>query len=537
MAAGSPAGGGRAGRPRVELRGATATDREAYVAGMRSSLDLYRGWMTPITTEEDFDELVRRAADAAFEPMVICRREDGAIVGFVNISEIVRGRFQSAFVGYGVVAAHARRGYMTEGLGLVLRRAFGELGLHRLEANIQPANAASIALVRRCGFELEGFSPRYLKIGGRWRDHERWAIRAEQWRAWSARGGPRGAGGGQLVVSGSAASGRRVVVVAPDSFKGTFTAGEVAGELAAGLGAGGIESVLVCPIADGGEGTLDALAGPLGAERRAARVHDPLGREIDAAFAITPDGATAIVELALAVGLGLVSPAERDPEAASTAGVGDLIIAARDAGAREVIVGLGGSATTDGGAGALETIVRAGGLGAARLVVLCDVRTPFELAAEVYAPQKGADPDCVRRLSRRLELLATSFSRDPRGRPMTGAAGGLSGGLWAELDARLVGGASFVLDRLGFDALLAGAAAVITGEGRLDAQTAAGKAVGELSARCARSGVPLHAVVGVDALGPRASCELGLTSVREAATRSALREAGGALAAGVLAGR
>ena len=115
--------------------------------------------------------------------MLVRRREDGAIVGFFNISQIIRGPLQSAFLGYGGVAAHAGQGYMTEGMELVLERAFTELALHRLEANIQPGNAASIALARRCGFVREGFSERYLKVGGRWRDHERWAIRAELWRS------------------------------------------------------------------------------------------------------------------------------------------------------------------------------------------------------------------------------------------------------------------------------------------------------------------------------------------------------------------
>jgi ribosomal-protein-alanine N-acetyltransferase len=111
------------------------------------------------------------------------RREDDAIVGFLSISEIVRGKFQSAYLGYGAVAEFAGRGYLTEAMELLLREAFTRLRLHRLEANIQPGNTASIALARRCGFELEGFSPRYLKIGGRWRDHERWAITKESWRA------------------------------------------------------------------------------------------------------------------------------------------------------------------------------------------------------------------------------------------------------------------------------------------------------------------------------------------------------------------
>jgi [ribosomal protein S5]-alanine N-acetyltransferase len=134
-------------------------------------------------TPETYAAYIARAEDPRFEPRVACRLEDGAIVGFLNISEIVRGPFKSAYLGYGGVAEFAGRGYMTEAMHLLLREAFTQIGLHRLEANIQPGNAASIALAKRCGFELEGFSPRYLKVGGRWRDHERWAIRNETWRA------------------------------------------------------------------------------------------------------------------------------------------------------------------------------------------------------------------------------------------------------------------------------------------------------------------------------------------------------------------
>jgi glycerate kinase len=328
-----------------------------------------------------------------------------------------------------------------------------------------------------------------------------------------------------------------LVVVAPDSFKGTFTAREVADLVAVGLRAGGIERVTVCPVADGGEGTLDALAVPLGAELHSVRVRDPLGRQVDAVFGLGSDGRTAIVEVARAAGLALVDPADRDPEVASSAGVGELIVAARDAGAREVVVGLGGSASTDGGAGALEAIVGAGGLDGVRLVLLCDVSTEFERAAEIFAPQKGADPAAVRRLTDRLDRLAERLPRDPRGRLMTGAAGGLSGGLWATFDAELVPGASFILDRLGFDGLIAGAVAVITGEGRLDLQTVAGKAVGEVATRGGRAGVPVHAVVGRDALGPDRSRAIGLRSVREAGTLAGLRAAGCDLAGVVLAGR
>ena len=225
------------------------------------------------------------------------------------------------------------------------------------------------------------------------------------------------------------------------------------------------------------------------------------GRRVNAVFGLSRDGRTAIVEAARAVGLGLVRAGERDPEAASSAGVGDLLVAARDGGAVEVVIGLGGSATTDGGAGAIDAIVEAGGLGGMRVVVLCDVRTPFEEAAVVFGPQKGADPAAVGRLSERLDRLAGRLARDPRGIPMTGAAGGLSGGLWAAVGAELVGGASYVLDRLGFDRLLDGAVCVITGEGRLDSQTMTGKVVAEVIDRGRRAGVAVHAVVGEDALG------------------------------------
>jgi [ribosomal protein S5]-alanine N-acetyltransferase len=149
---------------------------------MRASRALHRPWLSPPTTADAFHRLLERARGANFDANLARRREDGAIVGFCNISEIVRGALQGAFVGYGGVAGTTGQGYMTEALGLVLRRAFTDLRLHRLEANIQPSNLASIALALRCGFELEGYSPRYLKIGGRWRDHERWAIRSEQWR-------------------------------------------------------------------------------------------------------------------------------------------------------------------------------------------------------------------------------------------------------------------------------------------------------------------------------------------------------------------
>jgi [ribosomal protein S5]-alanine N-acetyltransferase len=135
------------------------------------------------TTGEAYRAYLERSLRPTNAYFLAHRIEDDAIVGFLNISEIVRGNFQSAFLGYGAVAEFAGRGYMTEAMHLVLREAFTRLGLHRLEANIQPGNIASIALAKRCGFQKEGFSPRYLKVSGRWRDHERWAITKEPWRS------------------------------------------------------------------------------------------------------------------------------------------------------------------------------------------------------------------------------------------------------------------------------------------------------------------------------------------------------------------
>jgi [ribosomal protein S5]-alanine N-acetyltransferase len=167
---------------RVLIAPPALEDRDAFLAAMRASTGLHRPWLTPPLTEEAFTRYLERAQADNFDANLVRRRKDGAIVGYFNISEIIRGALQGAFLGYAGVAAHAGHGYMSEAIQLVLRRAFTELGLHRLEANIQPGNAPSIALARGAGFELEGFSRRYLKIGGRWRDHERWAIRSEQWR-------------------------------------------------------------------------------------------------------------------------------------------------------------------------------------------------------------------------------------------------------------------------------------------------------------------------------------------------------------------
>src|SRR4051812_45576180 len=168
-------------RARVVLRPAAFSDVDELVELAVSSRRLHHPWLSPPSTREALEGWMARPRER-WAGFVACRRDDGAIVGVFNLSEIVRGLFQSAYSSYYAHAAYAGQGYMSEGLELLLREAFGPLRLHRLEANIQPGNSASIALVRRAGFRLEGVSPRYLKIGGRWRDHERWAITREDQR-------------------------------------------------------------------------------------------------------------------------------------------------------------------------------------------------------------------------------------------------------------------------------------------------------------------------------------------------------------------
>jgi ribosomal-protein-alanine N-acetyltransferase len=164
---------------RSYLRRGRDKDAAEFTDLMRASYELHQPWSFPPTEPSDFRALVERGRGDDFELLLLCRRGDDAIMGFFNLSQIFRGPFLNAYLGYAVGQPYAGQGYMSEGLELLLRHAFDGLGLHRLEANIQPSNAASIALAKRAGFRLEGFSPRYLKIDGHWRDHERWAIVAE----------------------------------------------------------------------------------------------------------------------------------------------------------------------------------------------------------------------------------------------------------------------------------------------------------------------------------------------------------------------
>jgi glycerate kinase len=247
-------------------------------------------------------------------------------------------------------------------------------------------------------------------------------------------------------------------------------------------------------MADGGEGTLDALGGP----NRITQVTGPLGDPVDAEWRLS--GRRAVIEMARASGLVLAGGAEgNDAVAASTHGTGELIAAALDLGATDLVVGVGGSATTDGGLGALRALYPVHRLRGVQLTVACDVRCGFVEAAERFAPQKGATPAQVELLQRRLERLAQVYA-DEYGLDVTvlegaGAAGGLAGGL-ACVGAELVPGAELVADRVGLEDALEHADVVVTGEGFLDAESFDGKVVGTVADLARGLGVPVVAVVG-----------------------------------------
>lgn len=167
---------------RTFIRPPRADDVAEWIALVRASRAFHKGWIAPASTAQAFDAHLRRNESAEFAAFVICRREDGALAGSANLSQIFMGPFRSAYMGYWAGAPFAGRGYMTEGVSLVLTHAFRVMGLHRVEANLQPTNDASRALVQRLGFRQEGYSPRYLKVAGRWRDHERWALLRDEWR-------------------------------------------------------------------------------------------------------------------------------------------------------------------------------------------------------------------------------------------------------------------------------------------------------------------------------------------------------------------
>jgi glycerate 2-kinase len=282
------------------------------------------------------------------------------------------------------------------------------------------------------------------------------------------------------------------VLCCPDKFRGSLTANEAAEALADGVEREGRDAVRL-PLADGGEGTLDVLC-PSSDARRPARVRGPLGEPVDAEWGLRGD--TAVVEMARASGLALVAGGN-DPLRATTFGTGELLRAALDAGLRRAIVAVGGSATVDGGLGALEALDF--DLRGADLVVACDVTTPFAEAARVFGPQKGADAAAVAKLERRLERLAEQYRTergvDVRDLPGAGAAGGLAGGL-AAYGARLVPGAALVADIVGLRDAVRDASLVLTGEGHVDATSFAGKVVGHVLGEARARGVPVAIVAG-----------------------------------------
>ena len=280
--------------------------------------------------------------------------------------------------------------------------------------------------------------------------------------------------------------------MAPDKFRGSLSAAEAAAAMAAGVEAAGFEARRI-PLADGGEGTLDALVAARGGSVRSTSVTGPLGEPVEAEWALLPDG-TGVIEMARASGLSLVR--RNDPLRASTRGTGELINAVLRAGARHVIVGVGGSATTDGGLAAVEAL--GWSLSGHDVTVACDVSTPFLDAARVYGPQKGASPAQIELLTRRLARLADAY-RDRTGVDVTlleggGAAGGLAGGL-AAIGTRLEPGFDVVARAAGLDRALEDADLVVTGEGRLDRTSFEGKVVGGVLEWAADEGVDKRVVI------------------------------------------
>lgn len=338
------------------------------------------------------------------------------------------------------------------------------------------------------------------------------------------------------------------ILLVPDSFKGTLSSRQVcqvmAGQLRRFFPQAQVKSI---PVADGGEGSVEAFLAAAGGERRTRTVTGPFGEPVEAFYGVLGDGRTAVIEMAACAGLPLAE-GRLNPERATTYGVGELLLAAKEAGCTKAILGLGGSCTNDGGAGAAAALgakftradgtafVPTGGtlgeiaaldvspvaqaLQGMELTAMCDIDNPLygeAGAAAVFAPQKGADAAMVARLDAGLrhlgQVAARCLGRDFSHLPGTGAAGGLGFGMAAFCGAQLRMGIDAVLDAVGFDSLLPGTDMVFTGEGKIDSQSARGKVVSGVAARCRKAGVPVVAVVGQIGQGFEEMYQQGLTAV------------------------
>ncbi len=326
--------------------------------------------------------------------------------------------------------------------------------------------------------------------------------------------------------------GARTILIAPDSFKGSLTSVEVAKALADGWArARPQDEIVLSPLADGGEGTLEAVAAAGGWTWRSDVVHDPLGRPVEARWLWRDVDGTghAVIEMATASGLSLVRPEERDPIAATSIGTGELLATAIDQGVARIVLGIGGSATTDGGRGLLDGLIGLGPddrrLDDVDLEVACDVSNPLlgsTGAASIFGPQKGATPEQVRELDERnarwADELEAREGRRERDTPGAGAAGGVGFALLAIQDQfevfALRPGVDLVMEATDFDEKLARADLVITGEGRIDAQTAFGKTALGVAKRARAAGVACIAVGGgVEPEGAEALAAIGAIAV------------------------
>ena len=338
------------------------------------------------------------------------------------------------------------------------------------------------------------------------------------------------------------------ILLVPDSFKGTLSSRQVcqvmAGQLRRFFPQAQVKSI---PVADGGEGSVEAFLAAAGGERRTRTVTGPFGEPVEAFYGVLGDGRTAVIEMAACAGLPLAE-GRLNPERATTYGVGELLLAAKEAGCTKAILGLGGSCTNDGGVGAAAALgakfTRADGaafiptggtlgeiaaldvspvaqaLQGMELTAMCDIDNPLygeAGAAAVFAPQKGADAAMVARLDAGLrhlgQVAARCLGRDFSHLPGAGAAGGLGFGMAAFCGAQLRMGIDAVLDAVGFDSLLPGTDMVFTGEGKIDSQSARGKVVSGVAARCRKAGVPVVAVVGQIGQGFEEMYQQGLTAV------------------------